>query len=72
MLIAAFAVQNPRGGKLACRILPKLARHGKPYTVQYFERAVFEYHPENPLDKVLLSQLGIFRDEVEYPQALSN
>lgn len=35
---------------------------GKPYTVQYFERAVFEYHPELPADyKVLLSQLGTFR-----------
>ncbi len=32
---------------------------GKTYTVQYFERAVFEMHPENkpPFD-VLLSQLG--------------
>ena len=33
---------------------------GKTYTVQYFERAVFEHHPENagtPFD-VLLSQLG--------------
>ncbi|HEX8229769.1 MAG TPA: hypothetical protein VF826_10720, partial [Chloroflexia bacterium] len=35
---------------------------GKPYTVQYFERAVFEYHPENqPPFNVLLSQLGTFR-----------
>jgi hypothetical protein len=35
---------------------------GKPYVVQYFERAVFEMHPENqpPFD-VLLSQLGTFR-----------
>jgi maltose-binding protein MalE len=35
---------------------------GKTYTVQYFERAVFELHPENqaPYD-VLLSQLGTFR-----------
>ena len=35
---------------------------GKPYTVQYFERAVFEHHPENraPFD-VLLSQLGTFQ-----------
>src|SRR5205823_5630937 len=35
---------------------------GKSYTVQYFERAVFELHPEyagTPYD-VLLSQLGIF------------
>jgi hypothetical protein len=38
------------------------ALDGKPYTVQYFERAVFEKHPENasPYD-VLLSQLGTFR-----------
>jgi outer membrane protein assembly factor BamB len=35
---------------------------GKQYTVQYFERAVFEYHPENPAPyTVLLSQLGTFR-----------
>src|SRR4026208_2156696 len=34
---------------------------GKSYTVQYFERAVFEMHPENkaPFD-VLLSLLGVF------------
>jgi pimeloyl-ACP methyl ester carboxylesterase len=35
---------------------------GKTYAVQYFERAVFEYHPENqPPYNVLLSQLGTFR-----------
>jgi multiple sugar transport system substrate-binding protein len=35
--------------------------NGKPYTVQYFERAVFEMHPENtPPNDVLLSQLGKF------------
>jgi hypothetical protein len=35
---------------------------GKEYTVQYFERAVFEFHPGNarPND-VLLSLLGVFR-----------
>ena len=34
---------------------------GKSYTVQYFERAEFEYHPENqPPNDVLLSQLGTF------------
>src|SRR5204863_3717015 len=35
---------------------------GKTYTVQYFERAVFELHPKNqsPYD-VLLSQLGTVR-----------
>jgi phospholipase C len=36
--------------------------NGKPYTVQYFERAVFEAHPENqPPYNVLLSQLGTYR-----------
>lgn len=41
--------------------------NGKPYTVQYFERAVFEYHPENarPYD-VLLSHLGLFRYNEKY------
>jgi hypothetical protein len=34
----------------------------KLYTVQYFERAVFEYHSENAApNDVLLSQLGTFR-----------
>jgi multiple sugar transport system substrate-binding protein len=34
---------------------------GKTYTVQYFERAVFESHPENqPPNDVLLSLLGRF------------
>jgi hypothetical protein len=37
---------------------------GKLYTVQYFERAVFEFHPENPSPhNVLLSQLGTRRQE---------
>jgi hypothetical protein len=41
---------------------------GKPYTVQYFERSVFEYHPENqPPYNVLLSQLGTFRYKQKYP-----
>ncbi|MEO8289138.1 MAG: DUF4352 domain-containing protein [Chloroflexota bacterium] len=42
--------------------------NGKSYTVQYFERAVFEKHPENaaPYD-VLLSQLGTFRFKAKYP-----
>ncbi|MDQ6695496.1 MAG: hypothetical protein M3014_13950 [Chloroflexota bacterium] len=41
---------------------------GKIYTVQYFERGVFEYHPENPAPfNVLLSQLGTFRFKKMYP-----
>jgi hypothetical protein len=44
------------------------ALNGKPYTVQYFERAVFEYHPENqPPYNVLLSQLGTFQYKKKYP-----
>lgn len=42
--------------------------NGQPYTVQYFERAVFELHPENqPPYDVLLSQLGRFQFERKYP-----
>src|SRR5438552_9083164 len=42
--------------------------NGKSYTVQYFERAVFEYHPENqPPNDVLLSQLGTFQLKKKYP-----
>lgn len=41
---------------------------GKVYTVQYFERSVFEMHPENPKPyDVLLSQLGTFRYKEKYP-----
>jgi hypothetical protein len=44
---------------------------GKPYTVQYFERAVFELHPENkPPYDVLLSQLGTFRLNEKYKDGL--
>jgi hypothetical protein len=41
--------------------------NGQAYTVQYFERAVFEKHPENkaPYD-VLLSQLGSFQFKMKY------
>jgi TolB protein len=42
---------------------------GRAYTVQYFERAVFEYHPEqtDPQYDVLLSQLGTFQYKNKYP-----
>jgi len=44
------------------------ALNGQTYTVQYFERAEFEHHPENaaPYD-VLLTQLGTFRYHQLYP-----
>jgi hypothetical protein len=40
----------------------------KPYRVQYFERAVFEIHPEfaGTPNEVLLSQLGTFRYRQKY------
>jgi hypothetical protein len=42
--------------------------NGQQYTVQYFERAVFELHPKNqPPYDVLLSQLGTLRAEEKYP-----
>jgi beta-N-acetylhexosaminidase len=43
--------------------------NGRPYTVQYFERAVFEYHPENAGSpyEVLLAQLGTFALQARYP-----
>ncbi len=41
---------------------------GKLYTVQYFEKAVFELHPENdPPYDVLLSLLGVFQYKEKYP-----
>lgn len=45
----------------------------KTYPVQYFERAVFEYHPDNqaPYD-VLLSQLGLFQYKNKYPGGAFN
>jgi hypothetical protein len=40
----------------------------QPYTVQYFERAVFELHPENaPPYDVLLAQLGTYQLRRKYP-----
>ncbi len=42
--------------------------NGKTYTVQYFERAVFEAHPDNQAPyNVLLSLLGNFRYKQQYP-----
>ncbi|MDQ3931174.1 MAG: hypothetical protein M3328_18770, partial [Chloroflexota bacterium] len=47
--------------------------NGKAYTVQYFERAVFEYHPENQAPyNVLLSQLGTFQYKQKYPNGAPN
>lgn len=46
---------------------------GKAYVVQYFERAVFEMHPENAAPfNVLLSQLGTFQYKKKYPDGAPN
>jgi hypothetical protein len=47
--------------------------NGQTYTVQYYERAVFEFHPEysTPND-VLLSQLGTFMYKRKYPNSAPN
>ena len=52
-----------QGYPISDEFMERSALDGKTYTVQYFERAVFEYHPENAAPyEVLLSQLGTFKD----------
>lgn len=56
------------GFPLSAEFIETSDLNGKQYTVQYFERAVFEMHPENqPPYDVLLSQLGTFRFRQKYP-----
>lgn len=47
---------------------------GQHYTVQYFERAVFEYHPEyaGTPSEVLLAQLGTYQYKQSYPDGVPN
>src|SRR5690349_21623579 len=41
---------------------------GKTYTVQYFERAILEAHPENPAPFDVLGTLeGVFQYDRKYP-----
>jgi hypothetical protein len=58
-----------QGYPISYEMQEKSDLNGQTYTVQYFERAVFEKHPENapPFD-VLLSQLGTFRYQAKYAQ----
>jgi plastocyanin len=63
-----------QGFPISDEFMEKSPLDGKTYRVQYFERAVFELHPENkPPYDVLLSQLGTFRykSEVAGEQAAS-
>jgi hypothetical protein len=56
-----------QGFPISDEFLEKSELDGNTYTVQYFERAVFEWHPENkPPYDVLLSQLGAFSYRAKY------
>lgn len=56
-----------QGYPISVEFQEKSDLNGQTYTVQYFERAVFEYHPENPPPSdVLLSQLGTFQYRAKY------
>jgi hypothetical protein len=58
-----------QGYPISAEFTETSALNGKPYTVQYFERAVFEYHPENKApNDVLLSQLGTYLGKDKYTQ----
>lgn len=51
-----------QGYPISNQLVERNELDGKEYIVQYFERAVFEYHPEQPApNNVLLSQLGRYR-----------
>jgi hypothetical protein len=61
-----------QGYPISDEFMEKSDLDGKTYRVQYFQRAVFEYHPENqPPYNVLLSQLGTFRYRAKYGQPSS-
>ena len=58
-----------QGYPISAPLQEKSDLNGQTYTVQYFERAVFEQHPENAAPfNVLLAQLGTFRYRQRYPQ----
>lgn len=61
-----------QGYPISAELLERSATDGKVYKVQYFERAVFEYHPEmEPPHDVLGSLLGVFRYRARYPGGAS-
>ncbi|MBF6613258.1 MAG: ABC transporter substrate-binding protein [Chloroflexi bacterium] len=57
-----------QGLPISSEMQEKSETDGKTYTVQYFERAVFEAHPENqaPYD-ILLSLLGVSQLKLSHP-----
>jgi hypothetical protein len=62
-----------QGYPISAEMQEKSDTDGKTYTVQYFERAVFEMHPENKApNDVLLSLLGVFLYNQKYPNGAPN
>ena|GEM_PF-2973623 len=58
-----------QGYPISAEMQEKSDLNGKTYTIQYFERAVFEHHPDNkPPYDVLLAQLGTMRYRQKYPK----
>src|SRR5688572_13472416 len=55
-----------QGFPISEEMIEKSETDGKEYLVQYYERAVFEYHPETN-NRVLLSLLGNFEYKRKYP-----
>jgi hypothetical protein len=56
------------GYPISTPVREKSSLDGKEYIIQYFERAVFELHPENrPPYDVLLSHLGAYIYKQKYP-----
>src|SRR5688572_18328164 len=64
----------PRQGyPISSEIMERSETDGKLYAVQYFERAVFEYHPDaRPANRVQLSLLGVFLYSRQYPSGAPN
>lgn len=57
-----------QGFPVSDEVMEKSDTDGKTYTMQYFQRAVFELHPENqPPNDVLLSLLGTFYYSQRHP-----
>ena len=62
---------NQQGYPISDEQIDTSPTDGNSYTVQYFERAVFEKHPENkPPYNILLSLLGVQRFREKYPRGL--
>lgn len=57
-----------QGYPISSRFMETSALDGNEYVVQYFERAVFELHPEmDEANRVLLTQLGTEQFRSKYP-----